>query len=338
MQTYVVAIDFKLADNFAHLPLSYIDELNGERVRIVINATPMAHLEPDEESGLSKVNTNYDVAILAGSRTDKYKDLTLDGLCTDKIFLIERLGKDRMRYQLDKAAEGQKNYMPIVTYCQTPLNPVLGAYNEYCFSGRSDRDYLIKANDGARGAGQIIVPSYYNPLAVYQKFSNGDGINHTELLQKYPDVIICTEGENHKGEGKDMMSQQGIIIQHIVRDIDAEYRLLVGPDAIYACTRKNRGGAFPQATGVSDRYDYHQANGELTLDMLRLPGTITDEIRETIGKLGLVGISMDLFVTKEGKWGFFEYSSQFGTAAFYTDFMRRFHKDIVLHALKTTLK
>ncbi|MCY1297089.1 hypothetical protein D9M70_465150 [compost metagenome] len=177
---------------------------------------------------------------------------------------------------------------------------------------------VIKPKDGARGIGQFLIDTDKIPFAVVitalDKFVI-DGVKEDlfkELKRYDPNLAYSTKGEKSDDEGLTGLRLQGFVVQSLIENIEAEYRLITDEHGRVAYCQKRTITSvegFPQASGS----DTNSILGEdiVPIDNVLSPGQFRDisaVARDVIGPLS----SIDLFVTKDKKWGIFEYCNQFG--------------------------
>jgi hypothetical protein len=176
---------------------------------------------------------------------------------------------------------------------------------------------VIKPLDGARGIGQLVVnldellPGTLMSVLGKLGMSTDDFL---ETMRKYAPHIEYHIGHGSVVEGLVMLSQ-GYCVQEMIADVDMEYRLIVDinsrPQFIVERTRES----LPLS---SNEFGYRQATGSaLTrseikiLDKLKYPHM--REVTTLLKALNIPLNSTDLFITKDGRWGLFEYCPQWGT-------------------------
>jgi hypothetical protein len=195
---------------------------------------------------------------------------------------------------------------------------------------------VIKPNDGARGIGQFLVDTDKIPFAVMiealDKYIKGMSTSKElfEELNKYdPDMAYSTRGEHHVDEGLSGLKTQGYSIQSFVDNIESEYRIITGAQSEIAYVQKRNvynADGFPQASGSN-------TNSILGEDIVSIESVLSSKqihdlsalARDVIGPLS----SLDLFVTKDKKWGVFEYCNQFGIKGVPANTVANLHKQFI---------
>ena len=178
---------------------------------------------------------------------------------------------------------------------------------------------VIKDSMGARGSNQIVVPT--NMLTTLLKHSKG--LTFGEIKIKFPDLIYS---DNSNWDKVLFNTPADIFISDLIPSVAKEWRLLVGGNNIYGREREIKPGP------------YRQAN--LNLDIIQtVPDVKYTHIEEmfdnelVISLYGLINSidlpigSLDLYITEDGQYGLFEYSSQYAFHAADPHFIRKLHLD-----------
>ena len=251
----------------------------------------------------------------------------------ERLVMVKRYSKVEQAMRLNHYSRrpefGKENFVPIKTW----LHPqAMGASNLVSPTGK----VVIKPKDGARGIGQFLVDTSKIPFAVmidaldryikdvYKK------VDLFKELNKYdPDMCYSVAGEQREDEGLGAIKSQGYIIQSFVDNILAEYRVITDRDGTpsYCQQRSIRGDKdFPQATG-SD------TNSILGDDVVLLSSVLPEDQLNDFKAMSAAVVgplsSIDLFVTKDGKWGIFEYCNQFGIKGVPAQVVANLHTDFV---------
>ena len=193
----------------------------------------------------------------------------------------------------------------------------------------SDR-VVIKDTLGARGSDQIVIPT--NMLTSLLKYTKG--LTYAQVKAKFPDIII-SEGTNME---KVFFNDPGeIFISDLIPVVEKEWRLLVGGDKIYGREREIKKGV------------YNQAN--LDLDVIRtipeVKYTLIDEmfderlvktLYELIEFADIPTGSLDLFVTGDGQYGLFEWSTQYAFMGANNHFIRQLLLDGIAKVIRNLNK
>lgn len=162
---------------------------------------------------------------------------------------------------------------------------------------------VIKEMLGARGSNQIVVPT--NMLTTLLKHAKGKTLG--EVKEMFPDLIY-TDNSNWDMLMFDNPSE--LFISELITNVKSEYRILVGGHGIYVRERIIKAGPYPQANLETDKFHSVQeviySNIEEVFDP-ELVKTIYEFVKFIDLPLG----SIDLYSTMDGKWGIFEYSTQF---------------------------
>lgn len=191
---------------------------------------------------------------------------------------------------------------------------------------------LLKPVFGARGCSHALVP-----IELLHNFIlDTTDLSVTQLREKYPDVVISepylftiptdkkefqklikeTEDNEILGRGERYM------INEYMEDVESEYRVV-------SCD----GTTFVRKRSINGVKGYKQANlsqfieEPKLLDQLNSPYNkfelientdLPKIVSEVISKLDSLLLAIDIFKTKDGKFGVFEYQSQFGTETGFT--------------------
>lgn len=186
---------------------------------------------------------------------------------------------------------------------------------------------VIKEQYGAKGSNQIVVPT--NMLVTLLK--HGRGMTYGELRQKFPDLIYT---ENSDWDKIFCDKPTDLFISELLTNIDREYRLLVSGNKIYGRSRVIKQGPYPQANLETDKWNnIPTVNYDPIEEMFdkTLVNVLYKFIKYVDMKLG----SIDLFFTKEGEWGIFEYSTQYAFHGADPSFIRQLHVDALVSILQS---
>lgn len=174
---------------------------------------------------------------------------------------------------------------------------------------------VIKETLGARGSNQVVVPS--NMVTTLLKHSKG--LTMAEVKVKFPDFIY-SDGTTWD---KVMFEKPSdLFISQLVSSVKSEWRLLVGGDKIYGRERMIKQGPYPQANLDHDVFvtvpevKYELIENMFSEELVSALHDLTDFIGLPIG-------SIDLFLTEDGRYGIFEYSTQFAFMGADNNFIRQ---------------
>lgn len=189
---------------------------------------------------------------------------------------------------------------------------------------------VIKEQLGARGSNQVVVPT--NMLTTLLKHSKGKTL--AEVKDMFPDLIY-TDNSNW-----DMLffdNPNDLFVSELITNVKSEYRLLVGGDTIYGRERTIKAGPYPQANLDTDKFHTVQ---EVTYEPIE--NMFDDELVNTMYAfaefIDLPIGSIDLYSTTDGKWGIFEYSTQFAFHGANPNFIKQLLLDGIKKVLaKTTI-
>lgn len=206
---------------------------------------------------------------------------------------------------------------------------------------------VIKPIHGARGIGQFKINTERMPIRVVidlleKTRKNTTGSPDTkyilESLKDWADYFTySTSGENYENEGIGILLSQRFLVQEHVDNIEKEYRIITDykGNLAYVQERKFK---------FDDKNYYQQAIGSViepdwvhskptSLDKTDNLDEIENFIKTVVGPLQ----SVDLFITKEGKWGIFEWCNQFGTMGIPSHIVMKLHEEFLLD-LATEIK
>lgn len=167
---------------------------------------------------------------------------------------------------------------------------------------KSDK-VVIKEQFGARGSNQVVVPS--NMVTTLLKHSRG--LTMAEVKTKFPDLIY-SEGTNP--DAIFFNKPADLFMSELVPAVKNEWRLLVGGDKIYGRERVIKQGPYPQANLDHDVFPtvqtvvYEPIEDMFDEALVKTLHAMVDFIKLPLG-------SVDLFLTQDGRYGIFEYSTQF---------------------------
>lgn len=185
---------------------------------------------------------------------------------------------------------------------------------------------VIKEQLGARGSNQVVVPT--NMLTTLLKQSKGKTLG--EVRAEFPDLIYT---DNSNWDLLFFDNANDLFISELIPNIKSEYRLLVGGDNIYGRERMIKPGPYPQANLETDKFPTVQ---EVVYELLEDMG-FTEELVDTMYAfakyIDLPIGSIDLYTTADGKWGIFEYSTQFAFHGANPNFIR----EMLLDGIKQIL-
>jgi hypothetical protein len=230
------------------------------------------------------------------------------------------------------------------------FRPIVTWYSSKQFEGNNGGNddikgrVVLKANNGARGIGQIFVDTDITPLAgvltqlrriINKKDNEGKSLPISDITKAFPDVVYKTDGENHSNEGDEHFRNFDFFIQEYVPNIKAEYRLLRSLDgSIYVAKRDiaESNDSYKQATVKVDSTYVNNGYPE-TIDNCKELEFIGTDLASTryilnslFDRLTFGFGSVDLFVTQDNQWGILEHCNQFATEDYHPSFMVDFHK------------
>lgn len=319
-KTVVVAIDPQLS-NFAvlgtgGLMLTHKDET----YRVVVHNDPRVSIQGSESI------FNFDI-VINGDMKAKWVDM----LPSHRIGELKRYSKLVQAVQLNQFA---KYRIPPESFALVPTHRVGWGTKNY---PAVEAAVVIKPEDGARGIGHFVVAAdlvnvnyFLDRLDYYlsQDVNAPYWRSTDEFLAQFDGAAqYYSGGEKHDGEGLEALREQGLLVQSVM-DVAVEYRLLTDLNGKIAYCQRRRFRDY--------RADYRQAIGSGGLDHRDL--CTFEELPEAIDKDYLASIasalvgpmgSVDLFITKDNKWGIFEYCNQFGIDGVPMSTAHKLHTDYV---------
>ncbi len=169
--------------------------------------------------------------------------------------------------------------------------------------------YLLKSTTGARGIGQFLINGDIPLIKVLAAIKKYSGAHFSEYLEEtFGDTVVYnTQGEWSTDEGLKAMPSS--YLQEYI-DIYEEYRIVTDKNGLvdYIQSRDRVGGVYKQAVGSNalDKIDRTEVNPRWD--------SVRAFIRDKVVGNGVVlpFRSMDVALTKDGKFYLLEYSSQYG--------------------------
>lgn len=204
---------------------------------------------------------------------------------------------------------------------------------------------VIKPQDGARGIGHFVIDTKYINLHQFNKKLDKylEGEYTTEAFQKFlggfeGHVSYYSRDEDMVNEGLLCLKTQGGIVQSLIPNVSAEYRVITGADGkpVYYQRRKVRDvdSDYPQATGGGDVIDVKANRDDPFTTAPEADKLFVYLCQNVIGPMN----SIDLFITTDGHWGIFEYSNQFGVSGIPTEVAERIHAEYMRTVVEKFLK
>ena len=302
---------------------------------------PYRLLFRNEETTYEVIRHSAPATRVRGNRADANFDfaLTVDreqANWTKQPGRLPRGKKSQQDIEIAKAGFGIELFVP------------LNSYTDFNFGFDPNKSYVIKPEHGARGIGQILIPSRVPVDLILETIKAAGGIS--DILEKHPAIQYNTHGERRENEGWAHIKERNFFVQEFVSGISSEIRLLlsVAEKKTYCgvTVRQRSTGIYPQASGGYEKTGkihplhtgqtvLHALDTAFSESMPVAEYAIYAEVLPQIGlfieRLGLTFGSVDLFFKKDsnGKvigWGVFEYSTEFG----YTSFNAAHVQDMVI--------
>lgn len=184
---------------------------------------------------------------------------------------------------------------------------------------------VIKEQLGARGSNQVVVPT--NMLTTLLKHSKNKTLG--EVKEAFPDLIYT---DNSDWDMMFFADPNALFVSELITNVKSEYRLLVGGKKIYGRERTIKAGPYPQANLDVDKFHtVQEVNYEPIEDMF--DEALVETLYAFVEYIDLPIGSVDLYSTTDGKWGIFEYSTQFAFHGANPNFI----KQLLLDGVKKVL-
>lgn len=231
--------------------------------------------------------------------------------------------------------------------------------NHKAFTGIDSKYVILRPTRGARGIGMVVLdPNKTSITAVLesvrshmleQKQQESEAVHDPERItagnkairSKLADLpgnpVWCSEGDRTVYEGANVFLQ-GFFIQEYVTDVSKEYRVIIGGNntPVYAIERTRTHidniGNVPVMFARSHKLGIQKSCK--TLAEVGVSERIAREFCSFISEYDFSLFSFDLFVTKTGRWGVFEFSPEFGTHSVGNDFCFRESKIFIERVIK----
>ncbi len=308
MKTVVIGINNKGVDNIHYLPPSFY---HG-KTRYVIHQNPVIEQDGDV------VEANCDWYFDFSSKVNKRAQL----LMGEYYIPFTREAKSLQMTRL-LMADQQIMETPTLYHTEGRGHFAMGVSE---FGHPLKGKVVVKRENGARGCDQAVVPTHQ--LDNFLRVCCDESMD--SLKERFPDVVFT---DRYPDSASGPFTHDKILITEYVEGITAEYRLLVGGHQRLALER-----------GIQEK-EYRQANLDLNTPLSGAPAELLDykdlftttEVEQIEALIELFDIrlgSVDLYRTKTGDLGFFEWSPQFGTRGYCHEQMRNFHMNFVIDTLK----
>lgn len=184
---------------------------------------------------------------------------------------------------------------------------------------------VIKEQLGARGSNQVVVPT--NMLTTLLKHSKNKTLG--EVKEAFPDLIYT---DNSDWDMVFFADPNTLFVSELITNVKSEYRLLVGGKKMYGRERAIKAGPYPQANLDVDKFHtVQEVNYEPIEDMFDY--ALVETLYAFVEYIDLPIGSIDLYSTTDGKWGIFEYSTQFAFHGANPNFI----KQLLLDGVKKVL-
>ena len=340
MDTYVIAISNKTRYSFFNNLPPFI-EIENPKTSFLIHSDPVFGLNK------SKLITNFDFLI----------DTGFENYSEDEISIRNILGNRYINLNIKSKYVQTPNLKQLITELNLdiiiPNTFTIDCKNKttktcnYDFTSLDSERLVIKRYNGARGTDQILVDvdhvnNLLSELYLYPL---------VELKTRFPEAIFTKlqseeidqqprleveDSESYKKNKKIFFpGEDHLLIQEYIDNVVKEFRIIISGKELFIIERSINDNEYKQANLDFDSKVYIKP--KQLLDKNILP---TDVIT-LIEKLDLKLASIDLFVTRNQKWGVFEYSHEFGMTSFSektrTDILNSFLSYIVENYKSTAL-
>lgn len=277
-----------------------------------------------------------------------------------------------LKKSFEKSPDDYGNMRLIPTW-STPGN-VFGQHCEaingmnYPMVLRDYADYVIKPDLGAKSTGQVVFNTNKHSAVEVVCMVRGQNNPQTERLvksddpnvqpkdaveerakdksktffgmDKFPEGIKVYVGNEYPEKVDDYFMQQALVIQEVIKDISAEFRIIVGENGIDMMLVRPRGaegnsGDYKAVTCDKDKLILSSSKGPSAFaDIGGFAAALssycgfrdkprTEKVHNIIAPEVALFISrnmdylrynsVDLFLTTSGQWGIFEFCNQFNT-------------------------
>lgn len=184
---------------------------------------------------------------------------------------------------------------------------------------------VIKEQLGARGSNQVVVPT--NMLTTLLKHSKNKTLG--EVKEAFPDLIYT---DNSDWDMMFFSDPNALFVSELITNVKSEYRLLVGGKKIYGRERTIKAGPYPQANLDVDKFHTVQEVNYEPIEVM-FDTALVETLYAFVEYIDLPIGSVDLYSTTDGKWGIFEYSTQFAFHGANPNFI----KQLLLDGVKKVL-
>lgn len=232
----------------------------------------------------------------------------------DRLFLTKRLSKTRQAIAINQFLREAKSDKALIV-------PTYGSnwgdnYHPSYLGTELTGKIVIKPEDGARGLCHFVVD--------FDKVSVGPFLRDlygkttiAEMAEKYAPHAHLSHGQAWDDEESQKVKEEGnFTFQRYVEDIQYEIRILTNHvrDIGFACIRNRVGEVYKQATSATTMLENICGIDEASLVSLMGGQAELDVFKQLLDEVIGPMQSVDLFITKDGRWGICEYCNQYGIA------------------------
>ncbi|MNY04803.1 hypothetical protein D3C86_1375000 [compost metagenome] len=269
---------------------------------------------------------NFDILITGD---EKWKGI----VPADRLFLLKRLSKTRQAIAINQFLREAKtaNALIVPTYGSNFSDKYHPSYLGTELTGK----IVIKPADGARGLCHFVVDFDQVSVGPFLRDLYG-ATTIADMAEKYAPHAHLSHGQAWDDEESQKVKEEGnFTFQRYVDDIQHEIRILTNhvSDIGFACIRNRIGDVYKQATSatvmlenicsIGDKQLVTLMGGQGELDVFK------KLLEEVIGPMQ----SVDLFITKDGRWGICEYCNQYGIAGVPREYSVSSISDFVMHCI-----
>lgn len=297
MDKFVVA--FTGAENTPNqnlFPFSHkgVSKVTGDEVEIMTHRAPLFGINGD----FSSISKNFDLWLNFTINSHKTNYTESEGIA------IDLLGSSyREVPRLSKTAQLIKlQVIKAKTHLPTFLVPKVMMMSEFRAEFIPSFEKIVtKPEYGAKSGGQALVKKC--DYGLFTEFSRNR--SREQLEKMFKDVVMT---KDHV-EKRMYFNEQEFCVSEFIHDVHSEYRIIVIGDNIVGYPRKRIDGAYPR---VESNFEEEAPEVQEYSSLVKLFGENNETLlRFIVKKLNFSYGSMDVFLTKNGDLGIFEWSPEF---------------------------
>lgn len=295
MQTVIILVeaDVRLAPSLtSYLPNMYMDETG---VRVVIHKADSIHDHFDRVFHDATLRAHFSREAGA-SAWDAYCNIK------EKFEIgFTKFDKQTQAKIIESRSKGLEGFINLRVSMPTELREV---------NLRTSR-VLMKPAGAARSLGQVLFNQEFTiPDAVRTELSlSRSADNLVDRLAKLPGNPIYSRGHEHRDEEGYSQLKHDPIFQEYAENITHEFRIITGHDGMPCISMDRKREAVDEMAGyfipqkAPDKFS--------TNDLQRMFPKVDEQLRIFLQRANLPLHSLDIFVTRDGQWGIFEFSTEF---------------------------